>query len=60
MDVSFSGILSYLEEKADKLISTGEYTKVEIFKDILKFISIEYRSISRPTNSLHESIGIDI
>ena len=28
MDVSFSGILSYLEEKAEKLISSREYTKV--------------------------------
>ena len=28
MDVSFSGILSFLEEKADKLISSGEFTKV--------------------------------
>lgn len=30
MDVSFSGILSYLEEKADKLVSTGEYTKEDL------------------------------
>ena len=29
MDVSFSGILSFLEEKADKLISSGQYTKVD-------------------------------
>lgn len=26
MDVSFSGILSYIEEKAEKLLDTGEYT----------------------------------
>lgn len=30
MDVSFSGILSYLEEKAEKLISSGEYTKEDL------------------------------
>ena len=26
MDVSFSGILSFIEEKVDHLMSTGEYT----------------------------------
>jgi len=30
MDVSFSGILSYLEDKAPKLISSGEYTKEDL------------------------------
>lgn len=30
MDVSFSGILSFLEDKADKLISSGEYTKEDL------------------------------
>jgi len=30
MDVSFSGILSFLEEKADKLISSGQYTKEDL------------------------------
>jgi len=30
MDVSFSGILSYLEERADKLLKTGEYTKEDL------------------------------
>lgn len=26
MDVSFSGILSYIEEKAPKLLASGDYT----------------------------------
>ena len=26
MDVSFSGILSFIEDKVDNLLSTGEYT----------------------------------
>ncbi|CAL4064832.1 unnamed protein product, partial [Meganyctiphanes norvegica] len=30
MDVSFSGILSYLEERADKLLKSGEYTKEDL------------------------------
>jgi len=30
MDVSFSGILSFLEDRADKLISSGEYTKEDL------------------------------
>ncbi|XP_023327359.1 probable tRNA N6-adenosine threonylcarbamoyltransferase [Eurytemora carolleeae] len=30
MDVSFSGILSFLEEKADKLVASGEYTKGDL------------------------------
>jgi hypothetical protein len=28
MDVSFSGLLSYIEERAEKLLKSGEYTKV--------------------------------
>jgi tRNA A37 threonylcarbamoyltransferase TsaD len=27
MDVSFSGLLSYIEERAEKLLQSGEYTK---------------------------------
>jgi hypothetical protein len=27
MDVSFSGLLSYIEERADKLLNSGEYNK---------------------------------
>lgn len=30
MDVSFSGILSYLEERANKLLKSGEYTKEDL------------------------------
>ncbi|OQV12406.1 putative tRNA N6-adenosine threonylcarbamoyltransferase [Hypsibius exemplaris] len=30
MDVSFSGILSYIEEKADGLISSGQYTPADL------------------------------
>lgn len=30
MDVSFSGILSYLEDRADKLLKSGEYTKNDL------------------------------
>lgn len=30
MDVSFSGILSYIEEKAEKLIASGEYTPEDL------------------------------
>jgi len=30
MDVSFSGILSYLEERVDKLLKSGEYTKEDL------------------------------
>ena len=30
MDVSFSGILSYLEDRADKLLKSGEYTKSDL------------------------------
>lgn len=30
MDVSFSGILSYLEERAKKLLKSGEYTKSDL------------------------------
>ena len=30
MDVSFSGILSYIEEKADGLISSGQYTAADL------------------------------
>ena len=30
MDVSFSGILSYIEDKAEKLIADGEYTKADL------------------------------
>ncbi len=27
IDVSFSGLLSYIEERADKLLNSGEYNK---------------------------------
>ncbi len=30
MDVSFSGILSYVEEKAPKLLASGEYSKGDL------------------------------
>lgn len=30
MDVSFSGILSYIEEKAQSLLSSGEYTPEDL------------------------------
>ncbi|XP_045139137.1 probable tRNA N6-adenosine threonylcarbamoyltransferase [Portunus trituberculatus] len=30
MDVSFSGILSYLEDRADKLLKSGQYTKSDL------------------------------
>ncbi|XP_063875671.1 tRNA N6-adenosine threonylcarbamoyltransferase-like isoform X1 [Scylla paramamosain] len=30
MDVSFSGILSYLEDRVDKLLKSGEYTKSDL------------------------------
>ncbi|XP_042882990.1 LOW QUALITY PROTEIN: probable tRNA N6-adenosine threonylcarbamoyltransferase [Penaeus japonicus] len=30
MDVSLSGILSYLEERVDKLLKTGQYTKADL------------------------------
>ena len=30
MDVSFSGILSYIEDRAEKLLKTGEYTKADL------------------------------
>merc|ERR1719347_1071508 len=30
MDVSFSGILSFIEERADRLISEGQYTKADL------------------------------
>jgi len=30
MDVSFSGILSYIEEKAQTLLSSGEYTPEDL------------------------------
>lgn len=30
MDVSFSGILSYIEEKAPSLLSSGEYTPEDL------------------------------
>lgn len=30
MDVSFSGILSYIEEKAPKLIESGQYTASDL------------------------------
>jgi len=30
MDVSFSGLLSYLEDRADKLIDSGQYTKEDL------------------------------
>lgn len=30
MDVSFSGILSHIEERAHKLIETGEYTQEDL------------------------------
>ncbi|KAA0193874.1 hypothetical protein HAZT_HAZT003114 [Hyalella azteca] len=30
MDVSFSGILSFLEERADKLLKSGEFTKEDL------------------------------
>ena len=43
MDVSFSGILSYIEDRAEKLLKTGEYTKADLcfslqvrFRDFIK------------------------
>ena len=30
MDVSFSGILSYIEDRAEKLLKTGEYNKADL------------------------------
>lgn len=30
MDVSFSGILSYIEDRAEKLLKTGEFTKADL------------------------------
>jgi len=30
MDVSFSGILSYIEDRAEKLLKTGDYTKADL------------------------------
>ena len=30
MDVSFSGILSFIEERAERLISEGQYTKADL------------------------------
>ena len=30
MDVSFSGILSYIEDRAEKLLKTGEYTEADL------------------------------
>lgn len=30
MDVSFSGILSYIEERAPKLLESGEYTPEDL------------------------------
>jgi tRNA A37 threonylcarbamoyltransferase TsaD len=37
MDVSFSGLLSYIEERADKLLNSGEYNKAA---NPLSFLSI--------------------
>ena len=30
MDVSFSGILSHIDERAQKLLATGEYTPADL------------------------------
>lgn len=30
MDVSFSGILTYIEDKANKFLSSGEYTEADL------------------------------
>ena len=45
MDVSFSGILSSLEDRAEKLIASGDYTKVS--QQYVLYVYQKYKLFNR-------------